>query len=272
MTKKKKELAPKKPSRYAAIISEIFRRHHRPGSTEFEFTRDELEKVAADNNIEDPKNHGDNLYSFRFRVKLPSEIRETAPEGKQWIIALAGRSRYRFKLVTAGNIIPRADLVTIKIPDATPEIIATYALRDEQALLCAKVRYNRLIDIFLGITAYSLQNHLRTTVEGMGQIEIDEIYVGVNRSGQQFVIPVQAKGGSDKLGVTQTMQDLACCAQKFPQLTCRPISAQFMANDVIALFELTAEGDAVKVVEERHYKLVPYDQIAAEELKAYAKR
>src|SRR5271157_4057421 len=37
-----------------------------------------------------------------------------------------------------------------------------YKFTDEQALL-AKVRYTRLIDTFLGITAYSLQNHLRTT-------------------------------------------------------------------------------------------------------------
>jgi hypothetical protein len=272
MPKKKSQPKPKKPNRYAAIITEIFTRHYHLEDTEFEFTRDELEKVAADKGIVEPDNLGDNLYSFRFRVNLPEAIRATAPEGKQWIIALAGRSRYRFKLISGGNIVPRDELVTIKIPDATPEIIATYALRDEQALLCAKVRYNRLIDIFLGITTYSLQNHLRTTVKGMGQIEIDEIYVGVNRNGQQFVIPVQAKGGSDKLGVTQTMQDMACCAQKFPQLTCRPVSAQFMANDVIALFELATEEDVVKVVEEKHYKLVPYDQIGAEELKAYAER
>ena len=28
---------------------------------------------------------------------------------------------------------------------------------------------------------------------------IDEIYVGVDRNGCQYVIPVEAKGGSDKL-------------------------------------------------------------------------
>ena len=47
-------------------------------------------------------------------------------------------------------------------------------LRDGPALL-AKVRYNRLVDIFIGITCYSLQNHLRTTVRSIGQVEIDEI-------------------------------------------------------------------------------------------------
>jgi hypothetical protein len=149
--------------------------------------------------------------------------------------------------VSGLSITPRRDLAAIKIPDATPEIISGYALGDEQALL-AKVRYNRLIDIFLGITTYSLQNHLRTYVAAMGQIEIDEIYVGLNRQGAHFVIPVQAKGGADKLSPVQTRQDIECCKAKFPNLVCRPVSAQFMADDVIALFELTSEGDQILVL------------------------
>ena len=124
----------------------------------------------------------------------------------------------------------------------------------------------------LGITTYSLQNHLRTTVKGVGQIEIDEIYVGLNRNGQQFVIPVQAKGGSDQLAIIQTQQDLACCAEKFPALTCRAISAQFMKEDVIAMFELALEDDEVKVVEEKHYRLVASDTITVADLKTYSNR
>lgn len=82
-------------------------------------------------------------------------------------------------------------MATIRIPDSTPEIISAYALDDEQALL-AKVRYNRLIDIFLGLTTFSLQNHLRTTVKSIGQIEIDELYVGIDKFGCHYVIPVGA--------------------------------------------------------------------------------
>lgn len=54
------------------------------------------------------------------------------------------------------------------------------------------MRYNRLIDIFQRVAAYSLQNHLRTSVPGMGQIETDEIYLAIDNRGRQFVIPVQA--------------------------------------------------------------------------------
>ena len=89
----------------------------------------------------------------------------TQPEGMEWTIELAGRSRYRFSLAKIARILPRDDLARIDIPDATPEAIRAYALDDEQALL-AIVRYNRLIDTFLGLTTYSLQNHPRTTVKG----------------------------------------------------------------------------------------------------------
>jgi hypothetical protein len=106
----------------------------------------------------------------------------------------------------------------------------------------------------------------------MGQIEIDEIYVGVNKSGQQFVVPVQAKVGKDKLAVVQTSQDLGYCAEKYPNLTPRAISAQFLQNKVIALFELTLENDEVTVVEERHYCLVAAKSITDEDLRTYANR
>jgi hypothetical protein len=261
---------PDKPNRYQVLISRIFRDHSKSGKTKFEFSREELTSNARKLRIELPKNLGDVIYSFRYRTPLPDDILKTAPAGKEWIIEPAGAARYRFKLSKVSRIIPNPNLLAIKIPDATPEIIAANALSDEQALL-AKVRYNRLIDIFLGITTYSLQSHLRTTVPNMGQIEIDEVYVGVNRNGQQFVVPVQAKGGTDKLATIQTAQDIACCLQKFPTLTCRPVSAQFMTDDVIALFELAKRGE-VKIAEERHYQLVPADSIQAEDLKSYAVR
>ena len=258
-----------KPNRYQALISRIFHDHFTSGKTEFEFERDELVANAKKLNIRLPDNLGDVIYSFRYRAPLPDDIVKTATSGREWIIEPAGRSRYRFKLARVSRIVPNAEILAVKIPDATPEIIAANALTDEQALL-AKVRYNRLIDIFLGITTYSLQSHLRTTVPNMGQIEIDEVYVGVNRNGQQFVVPVQAKSGKDKLSTIQTSQDVACCGDKFPTLTCRPVSAQFMTDDVIALFELAMRRNEVKIAEERHYQLVPADSIEAEDLELYA--
>ncbi len=44
-----------------------------------------------------------------------------------------------------------------------------------------------IIDIFTGITCYSLQNHLRTTVPDVGQVETDEVYVGIDRRGVHLI-------------------------------------------------------------------------------------
>jgi hypothetical protein len=251
---------PKPANRYTAIIDKIFFAHWKKGMTEFDFDRAEIEHWANKLGVKLPKNQGDLLYSFRFRAPLPKSVCATQPKGMEWRIELAGRARYRFKLARENRIRPRANLVTIKIPDATPELIGQYALDDEQSLL-AIVRYNRLIDIFLGITTYSLQNQLRTTAKGIGQTEIDELYVGIDKNGCHYVIPVQAKGGRDQISVVQTQQDVRLCAQKFPGVMCRAISVQFMANDIVALFELTVESDGVKVVDERHYKLVPAEAL-----------
>ena len=262
-------------NRYAALIERVFfgaaYGGYSEGARSLTFERGHLERAAEELGIKLPKNLGDVVYTIRYRARMPASILATEPEGLVWIIEGAGRGLYRFALVPINRIMPNRELVTVKIPDATPEIIARYALSDEQALL-AKVRYNRLIDIFLGVTTYSLQNHLRTTVKDVGQIEIDEIYVGIDRYGAHYVMPVQAKGGNDQLGSVQAKQDIACCAEKFPGLVCRPIAAQFMDDERIAIFELTLEGDQVKVVDETHYQLVPRDQISAEDLDAYRLR
>ena len=260
--------APKSEGAYNAIINKIFFEHYSKGVTEFEFIRREIvaakEELAPDLDL----NPGDVPYNFRYRHRLPKSILETQSEGLEWIIAGAGKGRYRFKLVKKTKVLPRKDLVRIAIPDATPELIRAYALDDEQALL-AIVRYNRLIDTFLGLTTYSLQNHLRTTVRGIGQIEIDELYIGLDKHGCHFVIPVQAKGGKDQIGIVQTSQDIQFVEQKFPGLRCRAIAAQFMEGGVVALFELALQDDEVKVVEERHYLLVPASAIDSAAIRDY---
>ena len=243
-------------SRYKRLIEKIFFDGYSEGATRIEWSRGDLEVAAKHLEFELPKNLGDVVYSVRYRTPMPQSVVDTQPEGFEWIVEGAGRSRYAFLLVRLNRISPNPNLRTIGVPDGTPEIIWCYALDDEQALL-AIVRYNRLIDIFLGLTTYSLQNHLRTTVAEIGQIEIDELYVGLDTRGRHYAIPVQAKGGNDQISVVQTKQDIAWVHRRFPGMRCRAISAQFMADSIVAMFELTVENDLVKVVDERHYKLLP---------------
>jgi len=250
---------------YSTVIENLFFKYYSNGVTEFSFDRDEIAAICQQLNRRVPKNIGDVLYSYRFRKPLPAKILETAPDELEWVIFSEGRAKHKFKLTKVNRILPNPNLINIKILDSTPEIILRHTKNDEQALL-AVLRYNRLIDIFLGITVYSLQNHLRTTVKKIGQIEIDEVYVGVDKFGRQYIVPVQAKGGKDQLSVVQTFQDIAFCEEKYPTLICRSISAQFINDTEIALFDLVIDDEMVKVVDEKHYLLVGRDQLSDEEL------
>lgn len=258
-------------SRYARILERIFSIRYVSGMREVPFRREDIVFTAAELGIATPKNLGDLIYSFRYRNPLPMAIAATAPADEEWSLRSAGPARYRFVLGPPTTIVPNALLAETKIPDATPGMVAMYALSDEQALL-ARLRYNRLIDIFSGVTCYPLQSHLRTHVAGLGQIETDEVYVGIDHGGVQYVLPVQAKGGADALNLVQIEQDVAMCRMKFPSLICRPIAAQFMAGDVIALFGFEVAAQDPRLIAEGHYRLVPPSDLSTEDLANYQRR
>ena len=257
--------------KYASLIKEIFFLRYREGVTVLPFHYEELEGMAKKLRIKLPEILGDGINANRRNVELPEAIRKTQPLGKEWVIEGRGKFQYAFRLVANSQIAPNPLLVETKVPNATPVMVSAYGFSDEQVLL-AKVRYNRLLDMFLGVDAHSLQSHLRTTIARRGQVEIDEIYIATDKRGCQYILPIQAKSSCGRLSTVQTRDDIAFCIERFPGLICRSIFTQFLSEDLIAMFELTQEDGEVRVVEEKHYRLVPSDQISPADLKAYGRR
>jgi hypothetical protein len=285
----KKTSTPKKAGAYVQIIQAVFNKHYAPGLNRFVFGRNELETelvnigltIEGDEELT-AKNIGDVIYTFRFRQNFPKPIRETAPAGKMWIIVGKGDAQYEFRLITTPALAADPGMFVAKLHDATPEIVRRFALSDEQAAL-ARIRYNRLVDIFCKCVAHSLQNHLRTKVKGIGQIEIDELYVGANRQGEHFIIPIQAKKKRDRLGVSQLMQDLEYCRVAHPDLRPRALGAQLLKHeeggkvfDKIVLFEFECRDEPNDVIirkrAERHFVLLPHGEITASDFKEAADR
>lgn len=260
-------------SKYDKIIELVFESNYKKGLSRVCFGRDELANACESLGIQRIKNLGDIPYSYRFRKELPKVISDAAPQNAEWIIVGAGIGAYEFRLASPAKIIPTNNRQRIKIPDATPEIVKKYAPgTDEQALL-TKVRYNRLIDIFSGLACYSIQNHLRTAVANIGQIEIDEIYLGVSKKGAHYVIPCQAKSPGDKFGIVQVMQDIEFCKQRYPNALCKPIALQFLSEHDVAMLELSVEEEndvfRLCVIEEKHYQLMGRDGISDNEIALY---
>lgn len=261
----------RQPNRYEALIERVFFDNYTAGAEEVAFGREQFAAAATDLNIALPKNLGDIIYSFRYRVTMPPSILATARPGRTWVIRSSGKSTYQFVQVVPLEIRPNPLLAETKIPDSTPGVIDMYALGDEQALL-AKLRYNRLVDVFTGVACYSLQSHLRTTVPRMGQVETDEVYVGVDKRGVHYVFPVQAKGPGEALGPIQIEQDVLLCIHKFPRLLARPIGAQFIEHNLIAMYEFEAKAQDIRIVSEKHYRLVSPQEVTTEDLEAYKRR
>jgi hypothetical protein len=281
-------MSKKSPSdastRYVRIMESLFSNHNADSVDNFEWDRSEISTIAESLGVKEPSNLGDNIYAIRHgRELLPEKILALASP-KHWLLLPNGKSKYKFVKAKNGNFSPDTSLREIKIPNSTPQIVERYALGDEQAVL-ARIRYNRLVDLFLGVSAFSLQSHLRTTVEhfSKSQIETDEIYAGVDKAGIQYVVPVQAKSRAETIGAVQAIQDLYCCSEKFPHLACRAIAAQTInitksvsGEDIytIALMELAIETGTrydVSKVQERHFKLVPHSEITPADLGEYRK-
>lgn len=187
------------PTKYEQIIAHIFSERYDGGGAGFSFPRAAINDAADALDLARVSNVGDVIYTFRSRRQLPDSIRATAPAPKEWIIRTTASGQYRFELIANARFPVTPHLAETRIPDGTPALIQLYRQSDEQALL-AIIRYNRLTDIFTRLSCFSVQSHLRTNLSGTGQVEIDELYVGIDRRGAHYVLPVEVKSASDALG------------------------------------------------------------------------
>jgi len=55
-------------------------------------------------------------------------------------------------------------------------------------------------------------------------------------------------------------------------LICRPIAAQFMEGDLIALFAFEQDEKGLVISCEKHYRLVPPEEVTGTDLEAYQAR
>jgi len=249
------------------VIHKVFFERYAKGANEIIFCMDDIRNAIQVVATEDPKYQERNVADLRYqftsgRRALPKAIDALGP----WMIEGRGKARYAFVRVKEHphiNVSP--DLHAILIPDATPEIVLEYAGADEQGLL-AKLRYNRMLDIFLGLTCYHLQNHWRTSIKNKGQCEIDDLYVGLDVEGRQYVVPIEAKGKRDHISKTQIVQLANFTHERYPRLISRPVGVQEMKNGDIVLMEFTTgtKPDLVRIKRTHQYRLAAMSECLAD--------
>lgn len=236
---------------YDQVIVEVFNRLYKQDETKLSFSKKDIERVVEDLHL-DIRNIPDIAYTYRTgRSLLPADILKRG----HWAIDGAGKGKYVFvKLNHSPYFDLPEDMEKVAILDATPQVVLKYQSGDEQAML-ARIRYNRLVDTFVGLTAYQLQGHFRTTVQGLGQVEIDDLYLGVDEDGNWAAIPIEGKVGDERLGIIQIRALSLFAKDQFPGLKVRPLGIKLLNDGSLLFVEFNDQTD--------------FDSLAAQRYKRY---
>lgn len=230
---------------YVPVILKLFKDRWRPGASTVVFSLDDVrtavEAVRATSSNPDrisSRNPADVVYRMRSRTVLPKEILDRGFH----VLRAVGRGRYQFEKAASGiieapvnELIPAIDHTPMPVRRLLPK---TMAEMDEQALLSV-VGYCRLLDHFTGMKIYRLRSHVRKSVPGVGQAELDAIDVGIAASEDDVpvIFPIEAKAVSDELNRVQIFNMIQYAEHYFPGLSVRPLALKVDYQSAIHFME-----------------------------------
>lgn len=237
---------------YVPVILKIFRDRYRPGASSIVFSLDDVrnavDAVRAASLTPDlisSRNPADVIYRMRSRTKLPDEILDRGFH----ILRPIGRGQYQFERATSTIIEPPETVPTAAI-DSTPMPVRrllppTLAEMDEQAALSV-VSYCQLLDHFTGMKVYRLRSHVRKSVPGVGQAELDAIDVGIASSEDDIpvVFPIEAKSTQDALNRVQVFNMIMYANHYFPGLRVRPLAIKVTWDSHVHIMEFNVASKA----------------------------
>jgi hypothetical protein len=242
---------------YGPLLLHIFRARYRPGASSILFTLDDIRNAADELKLE-ARNPADLVYRMRSRTVLPAEILEKG----FFILRSIGRGKYQFEKATTtiialpiSEVTEALDLTPFPVRRLLPELLADM---DEQALLTV-ASYCKLLDHFTGLQVLRLRSHVRKSVPGVGQAELDAIDVGVAMRDDEIpvVFPIEAKAVADALNRVQIMNMVKYCAHYYPKLLVRPLALKVDDDSVLHLMEFNTPEKAadLKLIKSAAYKV-----------------
>lgn len=242
---------------YGPILLHIFKARWRQGTATVLFTLDDIRNTADLLKLE-ARNPADLIYRMRSRTVLPKEILDRG----FYVLRAIGRGQYQFEKASTTIIEPMAtkpteaiDLTPLPVRRLLPERLAEM---DEQAVLTV-ASYCKVFDHFTGLQIFRLRSHVRKSVPGVGQAELDAIDVGVALRDDEtpVVFPIEAKAAPDALNRVQVFNMLQYSRHYFPGLTVRPLAIKVDRDSVLHVMEFNAASKAsdLRVVKGGSYVL-----------------
>jgi hypothetical protein len=240
---------------YGPILLHIFDERWRQGAATVLFTLDDIRNAADALKLE-VRNPADLIYRMRSRTVLPKEILDKG----FYILRAIGRGQYQFEKGSS-TIFEPLDSEPTEVLDITPLPVRRLlpeqlADMDEQAVLTV-ASYCKLVDHFTGLQVYRLRSHVRKSVPGVGQAELDAIDVGVAFRDDQIpiIFPVEAKAVADALNRVQIFNMVQYSRHYFPSMTIRPLAIKVDDDSILHLMEF---NPATKAAELKIIKCASY--------------
>lgn len=242
---------------YVPILRQIFQSKYVDGDTFVDFSLDDVRDAALSLGIT-VRNPADVIYRMRSRTILPAEILELG----FYILRQVGRGKYRLEQAESTIIdlpvtkpIDALDLTPLPVRRLLPESLRDV---DEQALLTV-MGYSKLLDHFTGLTVYRLRSHVRKSVVGVGQAELDELDVGVALTDDEIpvVIPVEAKAVADPVNRVQISVMAQFASVYFPNHQVRPLAMKVDEEGLLHFleFNVTHSPAELEVTRSACYRL-----------------
>ncbi|MGH7270563.1 MAG: hypothetical protein ACREJ3_09045, partial [Polyangiaceae bacterium] len=241
---------------YAPILLAIFRQRFVEGATRIPFTLEDVRDALREMGKE-ARNAPDLIYRMKSRTALPEEIQATGFR----ILEITSRGAYAFAKGESTLIEYPEEADVVEIEDRTPLAVrrllyegANFGLIDEQGLLSV-LRYNDLFSRFLGARAYHFKSHVRKSVPGVGQAEVDDVHVAVEQgeTGTLTIVPVEAKAKDDPVNRVQIAMQVRYAQHAFPGHPVRPLTVKLFEHGMVLMmeFNVTVHANDLKVVRHR---------------------
>lgn len=245
------DLAARRLNKYTALVSLIFSEGYRGNSTPFSFSKETLISAGKALEIELPQNLSDVIYNLRHRAPLPDAIASTAAPEKEWIIETIERGEYRFIQRPCQRVEADPNAFDYLFEDETPRIARDFGMKGAPLLDCI-LRKNQILKKFLGSPVEHLQSQVRTSVTGVGQVEIGSLFFS-EINGEVIPVCLIAKPG--EFNLAKAAQSMKFAAEHYPEMDCKAVVAQLLSENRVALFELFGSPDAPRVLQEAHFTL-----------------
>lgn len=238
ITRKKALQSPGNLSKvYVPVISKIFKERYRKGASSVIFSLDDV-RNACDALGVASRNPADVIYRMRSRTILPADILALGFH----VLRPIGRGQYAFEKATSTIFEPpftdpinTVDLCPMPVRRLLPIALAEM---DEQAILTV-AGFCRVLDHFTGMKIYRLRSHVRKSVPGVGQAELDAIDVGIARSEDDIpvIFPIEAKALADALNRVQIFNMVQYAEHYYPELKIRPLAMKVDEASVLHVME-----------------------------------